>query len=58
MCRPYVHGQLQAIRGMCSDAAPHTAIDAALSIAVERVKDLEDERDMFAARDAANPLAD
>lgn len=42
-----VHPILQTIRGMLSDEMPHHVIDPILVHAVQRAKDLEEERDRY-----------
>jgi hypothetical protein len=48
--RLYAHGIVQVARGMCMDEEPYPAIDAKLAEAVDRVKDVEGERDALTAR--------
>jgi len=48
--RRYAHGIVQYARGMCVDEEPHPVIEAKLAEAVERIKDVEDERDALVAR--------
>ena len=46
----YAHGYVQTARGMCSDEVPYWVLDQQLAEAVERVKDIEEERDALRER--------